>query len=95
MEWRVQGRRETLTSCMDEMRQTRGHLEPRDVCARHECDDLKQNKTNKKTVRTFTCSPRHVSSFMCFVLILVFTLSSVLDVSPFGFTTHTQFQVSS
>ena len=48
---------ETLTSCMDEMRQTRGHLEPRDVCARNECHDLKQNKTNEKTTRTFTCSP--------------------------------------
>ena len=26
---------------MDEMRQTRGYLEPRDVCARNECDNLK------------------------------------------------------
>ena len=31
MEWRAQSRRVTLTSCMDEMRQTRGQLEPRDV----------------------------------------------------------------
>ena len=32
---------------------------------------------------------------MCFVLILVFTLSLVSDVLPFSFTTHTQFQVQS
>ena len=76
---------------MDEMRQKRGHLEPRDVCAKNG-DDLRLNKTYN-TVRTFTCSSRQVSSFMCFVLILVFTLSLVSDVSPFGFTTHTQFQV--
>ena len=31
MEWRAQSRRVTLTSCMDEMRQTCGQLEPRDV----------------------------------------------------------------
>ena len=31
MEWRAQSRRVTLTSCMDEMRQTRGQLEPSDV----------------------------------------------------------------
>ena len=54
-----------------------------------------EHGTDKKTTRTFTCSSRHVSSFMCFVLILVFTLSLVSDVSSFGFTTHTQFQVQS
>ena len=32
---------------------------------------------------------------MCFVLILVFTLSLVSEVLPFSFTTHTEFQVQS
>ena len=50
----------TLTSCTDEMRQTRGHLEPRDVCAMSEYDDLRPNKTNKKTTCTFTCSSRQM-----------------------------------
>ena len=47
-------------------------------------------RTNKKTTCTFTCQ---VSRFMCTVLVLVVTSSSVSDVLSFGFTTHTQFQV--
>ena len=41
---------------MDEMRQTRGHLEPRDVCAMSEYDDPRLNKTNQKTTCTFMSS---------------------------------------
>ena len=47
-------------------------------------------QTNKKTTCTFTCQ---LSRFMCTVLVLVVTSSSVSDVLSFGFTTHTQFQV--
>ena len=57
MEWRAQKVEEwTLTSCMDEMRQTRGHLAPRDVCAMSEYNDPRLNKTNKKTTCTFMSS---------------------------------------
>ena len=65
------------------------------MCARNECDDPRLRRLT--TTRTFTCSPSvtSLSSFMCFVLILVFTLSLVSDVSPFSFTTETQFQEQS
>ena len=63
---------ETLTSCMDEMRQTLGHLEPCDVCK--EC--VRQRKTTKTNnymhVHVFTKCVTPLSGFMCFVLILVF-----------------------
>ena len=49
-------------------------------------DYARLNKTNKKTTCTFTCQ---MSCLMCFVLVLVFTLSLVSDVSSFSFTTHT------
>ena len=45
------------------------------------------------SVTTATKCVTSLSSFMCFVLILVFTLSLVSNVLPFSFTTHTQFQV--
>ena len=79
---------ETLTSCMDEMRQTLGHLEPCDVC--------KEWVWQHKTTKTSNCAyihvlPKCVTSllgFMCFVLmflwILVSKLSLVSDVSPFS-----------
>ena len=44
MEWR----RETLISCMDEMRQTRGHLDPRDVGAKNECDNLNRTRLTRR-----------------------------------------------
>ena len=60
--------------------------------------------TTTRTFHVFTQCVTSLSGFMCFVLILVFTLSLVSDVSPFRrkilyvnfiFTTHTQFQVQS
>ena len=74
------------------------------MCARNECDNARLRRLT--TTRTFTCSPSvspH-SRVSCALLILVFTLSLVSDVSPFSrkvlrrqlhFTTHTQFQVQS
>ena len=86
MEWRTQSRRVTLTSCMDEMRDKHtDNLSHAMWCAMIEYDDANTTRTNKKTTCTFTCQ---VSRFMCFMLILVFTLSLVSDVSSFGSTTH-------
>ena len=75
------------------------------MCARNECDNARHRRLT--TSITFTCSPsvsRHCRVSWCFVLILVFTLSLVSDVSPFNrkvfirqlhFITQTQFQVQS
>ena len=61
MEWSTQSRRVTLTSCMDEMRQTRGHLEPRDVFAMSEYDDANSTRQTRRP-RAHSCQ---VQSFMC------------------------------
>ena len=56
MEWSRKSE-ETLTSCMDEMRQTLGHLEPlsRAMRARNECGNTRLRRLT--TTRTFTCYP--------------------------------------
>ena len=60
-----------------------------------------EQRLRKPTPRAHSPSVTSLSGFMCFVLILVFTLSLVSDVSPFSGkvlyvnTTHTQFQVQS
>ena len=54
-----------------------------------------EDKQHYAHIHVFTKCVTSLSSFMCFVLILVFTLSLVSDVLPFSFTTHTQFQVQS
>ena len=48
----------TLTSCMDEMRETLGHLEPCDVCKRMSVTaETEQGLRRLTTTLTFTCSP--------------------------------------
>ena len=60
------------------------NLEPCDVC-KEWVWQRKTTKTNNYThIHVFTKCVTSLSGFMCFVLILVFTLSLVSDVSPFS-----------
>ena len=98
--------KETLTSCMDEMTQTREHLEPLShaMCARSKCDNTRLRRLT--ITRTFTCSPsvsRHCRVYVLCVDLVFHVVIGVgrLTVQQEGFirqlhfTTHTQFQVQS
>ena len=52
------------------------------MCARNECKTTKTN--NYAHIHVFTKCVTSLSGFVCFVLILVFTLSLVSDVSQFS-----------
>ena len=84
---------ETLTSCMDEMRHS--DILSHAMCARNECDNRKRTRTKKTNnyahVHVFTKCVTSLSGFMCFVLILFFTLSLVSDVSPFSRVLYVNF----
>ena len=58
------------------------------MCAKNECDSRNRTRTKKTNnyahIHVFTKCVTSLSGFMCFVLILVFTLSLVSDVSPFN-----------
>ena len=58
------------------------------MCARTECDSRNRTRTKKTNtyahIHVFTKCVTSLSGFMCFVLILVFTLSLVSDYSPFS-----------
>ena len=58
------------------------------MCARNECDSRNRTRTKKTNnyvhIHALPKCVTPLSGFMCFVLILVFTLSLVSDVSPFS-----------
>ena len=80
--------RKTLTSCMDEMRQTLGHLEPMEPC--DVCKEWSVTTQDNEGLTTTTHIPRvHQvwSTFHCrvscaFVLILVFHVVIGVGTSP-------------
>ena len=59
------------------------------MCARNECDNARLQRlttNNYAHIHVFTKCVTSLSGFMCFVLILVFTLSLVSDVSSSSFS---------
>ena len=84
--WRDQGsqRRRSFHAWMRWDKHSDLSLEPCDVC-KEWVWQRKTTKTNNYThIHVFTKCVTSLSGFMCFVLILVFTLSLVSDVSPFS-----------
>ena len=103
MEWSRKSE-ETLTSCMDEMRQTRGHLE---TWATRCVQGMSVTTQTEQELRGLTLRACSRVTQVCHVIVgfhvlrvdvtlnLGFHVVIVSDVSPFSFTTHTQFQVQS